>query len=102
MKLLLLLPAALLLAASASAQTEYTTPTQHRAENRRALRDAAKYPAKYKESHLSVTPKSLKRGQTGTPLPRDSRSNYRFDRTGTARASEPTAPGLRLTRKKQL
>ena len=101
MKLLLLLPA-LLLAASASAQTEYTTPAQHRSENRRALRDASKYPAKYKESHLAVTPKALKRGKTGTPLPRDSRNNYRFDRTGTARVSEPTSPGLRLTRKKQL
>jgi len=99
MKLLLLLPA-LLFAAAASAQTEYTTPAQHRAENRRALRDAAKYPAKYKESHLTVKPKLLKRGQTGTPLPRDGRRNYRFDHTGTARVSEPTAPGLRLTRKK--
>lgn len=99
MKLLLLLPA-LLFAAAASAQTEPATPAQHRAENRRALRDAKKYPAKYKDSHLAVSPKSLKRGQAGTPLPHDGRSKYHFNRTGTARVSEPTAAGLRLTRKK--
>lgn len=99
MKLLLLLPA-LLFAAAASAQTDYTTPARHRAENRRALRDAARYPAKYKDSHLAVSQKSLKRGQAGTPSSRDGRRHYRFDRTGTARVSEPTTPALRLIRKK--
>ena len=84
------------------AQIVANSPGRQRAENRRALRDAEKYPATYKDSHLNVTPAALRRGEPGHAQPRDGRGKYQFDKTGTPRVSEPTAPGARLTRKKQL
>jgi len=84
-----------------TAQISDKSLAQQRAENRRALRDAKKYPAEYKDSHLNVTHNALKRGEPGRPQPRDGRNQYRFDKTGTPRVSEPTAPSVRLMRKKQ-
>ena len=80
-----------------SAQT--TEPNQ-RVANRRALRDARKYPAPYKDSHLAVDKAALKRGDGGRPAkPNDGRQKYKFDKTGTARVSEPSTISLRLRKK---
>lgn len=98
--LIALLITGLFIATTASAQIVDSSPARQRAANRRALRDAAKYPAEYKDSHLAVDASSLKRGQTGRPIPADGRSAYRFDRTGIARISEPTTLSLRLNRRK--
>ena len=103
MKITVVLLVAGLLLSSASrvqAQIVANSPGRQRAENRRALHDARKYPAAYKESHLNVTPAALRRGEPGHPQPRDGRRKYQFDNTGTPRISEPTAPAARLTRKK--
>lgn len=86
---------------AAKAQLADLSPSKQRAANRRALREAKKYPAEYKESHLTVSRGALKRGEPGRPQPRDGRRRYKFDNTGTPRVSEPTAPGVRLMRKKQ-
>lgn len=84
---------------AASAQIE---PTNHRAEKRRALRDARKHPAPYKESHLAVTKATLKRGEGGrSPEAEAAAGSYRFDKTGAARVSEPSSLGLRLRKKKK-
>jgi hypothetical protein len=82
---------------SVSAQT--TEPNQRDA-NRRALRDARKYPALYKDSHLAVDKAALKRGDGGRAAkPNDGRQKYKFDKTGTARVSEPSTISLRLRKK---
>jgi len=84
---------------TASAQT---AETNQRAANRRSLRDARKYPAPYKESHLDVEKANLKRGDGGRPAqPNDGRQSYRFDNTGAARVNEPSTINLRLRKKKK-
>lgn len=86
-------------AANASAQIE---PTNQRAANRKALRDARKHPAPYKGSHLAVNKESLKQGAGGrTPATEAEASAYRFDKTGAARVSEPSTVSLRLRKKKK-
>ena len=85
---------------SASAQTVAASPARLRAENRRALREARKVEAEYKESHLAVNRDDLKRDQSRA-LPRDGRARYKFDHTGTAQVSEPSRVNLRLGRKKK-
>jgi len=76
--------------------------TNHRAQNRRALRDARKHPAPYKDSHLAVDKESLKRGEGGRSAERNrERSSYKFDNTGAARVSEPSNVSLRLRKKKK-
>jgi hypothetical protein len=104
MRCILLLSALLLLgigfAKPAAAQTKETSPARQRAENRRALRDSQKYPAEYKDSHLAVSRTDLRRGEGGqVGKPNDGRSHYKFDKTGTARVSEPKYPALRLRKK---
>jgi hypothetical protein len=66
------------------------------------LRDARKYPAPYKDSHLAVNKAALKRGDGGQKAqPKDGRQKYKFDNTGTARVSEPSTISLRLRKKKK-
>ncbi len=87
----------LLIGFSASAQI---SEPNHRVANRRALRDAQKYPAPYKDSHLTVDKAALKRGDGGRAAkPNDGRQKYKFDKTGTARVSEPSTVSLRLRKK---
>jgi len=86
------------------AQTKEVSPAKQRAANRKSLRDARQYPAPaaYKDSHLAVSRADLRRGEGGQPgQPHDGRDSYKFDKTGTPRVSEPTAPGLRLRKKKK-
>ena len=91
-----------LTAASAAAQTEYSTPAIQRAENRRALRDARKYKADYKDSHLAVSKDKLKQGSSPAgPQPNDGRDSYKFDHTGAAYMREPIHIGLRPGGKKK-
>ncbi|MDF7814364.1 hypothetical protein [Hymenobacter sp. YC55] len=98
MRLFALTVVLLLAGFTASAQT---TEPNHRAANRRALRDARKYPAPYKDSHLAVDKAALKRGDGGrAATPNDGRQKYKFDKTGTARVSEPSTISLRLRNKK--
>lgn len=76
--------------------------TNQRAQNRKALRDARKYPAPYKDSHLAVSKNDLKREGGGRSAEaNDDRDNYRFDNSGAARVSEPSTAGLRLRKKKK-
>ncbi|MBC6697314.1 hypothetical protein [Hymenobacter sp. BT190] len=87
---------------SATAASAQTQPVNRRAENRRALRDARKYPAPYKDSHLAVNKETLKPGEGGrTPEVEEEAAAYKFDKTGAARVSEPSPIGLRLRKKKK-
>lgn len=89
----------LLAGGSAFAQTH---EPNHRAANRRSLRDARQYPAPYKDSHLAVNKAALKRGDGGRQVqPNDGRQKYKFDNTGAARVSEPSTVSLRLRKKKK-
>lgn len=90
-------------APEARAQLESTSPAQQRAANRRALREAARVKAEYKESHLTVTKAELKQGGAGkqaTIKPTGTQAAYQFDRTGTPRVTEPSRLSLRLRKKK--
>ena len=92
-----------LMSTQAHAQLESTSPAEQRAANRKALRDARKFDAKYKESHLTVNKEELK-DQSGGRLavnpPTDERASYQFDRTGAPRVSEPSRFNFRLRRKR--
>ncbi|OUJ75945.1 hypothetical protein [Hymenobacter crusticola] len=91
-------------ARSAAAQIKETSPAKLRAANRRSLRESRQYPAPaaYKDSHLAVSRTDLRRGEGGQAgQPHDGRDSYKFDKTGTARVSEPIAPGLRPRKKKK-
>lgn len=105
MRRYLFLPVLLLWSAcatSAYAQLQPTSKAQQRAESRRALRDAKRFPAEYKESHLIVTKPELQEGNGGRLAvlePNDARSSYKFDKTGTPRVSESSRLPLRLRRK---
>lgn len=90
-------------AAPAWAQLESTSPAQQRTANRKALRDAEKFNARYKESHLTVTKQELKH-QGGCKqevlAPPPGQASYRFDRNGEPRVSEPSRLNLRLRKKR--
>lgn len=89
-------------ATQAHAQLAPTTKSQQRAESRRALKDAKRFPAEYKESHLAVTKPELKEGNGGRLAvlePNDARSSYKFDKSGMPRVSEPSRLNLRLRKK---
>ncbi|QNH62587.1 hypothetical protein [Hymenobacter sediminicola] len=97
--LLLLLGLFCFSAADVSAQI---VKTNQKVQNRRALRDARKYPAPYKDSHLAVNKDDLKREGGGRSVEaEDDRDSYKFDNTGAARVSEPSYPALRLRKKKK-
>jgi hypothetical protein len=51
------------------AQIVHKKPGQVKAANRRALRDAERTEAPYKDTHLTVKPERLKRGQSAQPRP---------------------------------
>lgn len=102
-----LLMGALLLALAAApkaqAQLESSSPASQRAASRRALRDARKVQAPYKESHLAVSKKQLRvkaAGRLAVLPPAAGQPDYKFSRDGTPRVSEPTKMHLRLRRKK--
>ncbi|UOQ72907.1 hypothetical protein [Hymenobacter cellulosilyticus] len=87
---------------AAAAQTEDMYPARKRAENRRALRDARKFKAEYKDSHLAVEKTDLKPGAAAKPQqPNDGRESYKFDNAGVPRVSEPAHIGLGLRKKKK-
>jgi hypothetical protein len=60
---------AMLGAQRADAQIVHKKPGQVKAANRRALRDAERTDAPYKDTHLNVKPARLKRGQSTQPQP---------------------------------
>jgi hypothetical protein len=87
------------------AQLEPTSPAQQRVANRKALRDAEKFNAKYKDSHLTVTKEELKHqgaGKQAVLAPPPGQASYRFNRDGTPRVSEPSRIGLRLRKKRDV
>jgi hypothetical protein len=87
---------ALLLAAPT--QTAPTSPAQQRAADRRARREAQATDADYKDSHLAVSRRQLKRGESA-PVP-GAADEPRFDRDGKPHVTEPKYPGLRLRKPK--
>jgi hypothetical protein len=89
-------------AAPAAAQLIDSSPGKQRAQNRRALRDARKYPADYKDSHLAVSKQNLRTGSSPAgAAPKDGRAEYKFDHTGAAYVKEPIGLGLRHGGKKK-
>jgi hypothetical protein len=86
----------------AQAQLASTSRGKQRTESRKALRDARRYPAEYKDSHLVVTKPELKEGNGGRLAalePKDEQKSYKFDRSGTPRVSEPSRVSLRPRKK---
>jgi hypothetical protein len=94
-----LLAAVLLLATTAAhAQIEASSPASQRAANRRALREARRTDAPYKDSHLDVSRLPLRHGDSAPIKP--VAGAPRFDRDGTSHVSEPKRLGLRLRKRK--
>lgn len=60
------------------AQIVHEKPSQVKAANRRALREARRTESPYKDSHLTVTPARLRRGQSTPRLP-ESRDEMRYN-----------------------
>ncbi|MBG8553057.1 hypothetical protein [Hymenobacter guriensis] len=91
------------LATPALAQTEYSSPAQQRAANRKALKDAEKQKNQYQDSHLGVTRQSFRAGEsTNQPRKKDGRNRYKYDHEGTPRYTPPAKdmiPKLRPIRK---
>jgi hypothetical protein len=79
-------------------QTEPNSPAQQRAAARRAQREAKATEAAYKDSHLDVAHRQLKRGESA-PI-QGAEDELRFDRKGKPHATEPKYPGLRLRKPK--
>ncbi|KAA9333219.1 hypothetical protein F0P96_09585 [Hymenobacter busanensis] len=88
---------------TASAQIDDRTSA--RRDARKAVRDARKYPVSddLKQAHLAVNKHALRPGESGDRLrnPKDERSRYRFDNTGTARVSDPSYQSARRKKKTQ-
>ena len=84
-------------ATPAHAQIAHEKPGKVKAANRRALREARRTDAPYKDTHLQVTRDQLKRGKSEQPAPEGSK-DLRF-RDGTPTVKEPGFLGL--GRKKQ-
>jgi hypothetical protein len=80
------------------AQTEPSSPAQQRAAARRAQREAKATDAAYKDSHLDVAHRQLKRGESAPIQGAD--DELRFDRKGKPHATEPKYPSLRLRKLK--
>ena len=87
------LVAGLLLATAAPAQIVPTSPARQRAEAKRAQREAAHTEAPYKDSHLEVSRRQLRRGATARPAP--VAGEPRFGRDGAPRVAKTKFPGLR-------
>jgi len=97
---LLWLAAALWLACgTAQAQIVREKPAQVKAANRRALREAKRTDAPFKDSHLDVTPARLKRGKSTQPQPEISQE-LRYK--GTAPSVKPAGfLGLRKEKRQR-
>jgi hypothetical protein len=87
------LVAGLLLATAPPAQIVPTSPARQRAEARRALRQAERADAPYKDSHLEVSRRQLRRGAAERPA--RVAGEPRFGRDGKPHVTEPKFPGLR-------
>lgn len=87
------LVAGLLLATAAPTQIVPTSPARQHAEARRALREAARTEVPYKDSHLEVSRRQLRRGATERPA--RVAGEPRFGRDGAPHVTEPKFPGLR-------
>ena len=80
------------------AQIAPLSPSQQRAANRQSLRDASHTAAPYKDTHLTVTPQQLRRGNTegppgvaNSPQPAPaSRRHLRLPRLHRRPQTEPT------------
>jgi hypothetical protein len=88
----------LLTTTAAHAQIEASSPASQRAANRRALREARRTDAPYKDSHLDVSRHPQRPGDSAPIKP--AMSEPRFDRDGTSHVSEPKRLGLRLRKRK--
>lgn len=88
-----LLLALALLVTPALAQIAPTSPAQQRAANRQALRDAHRTEADYKDSHLDVSSRNLRRGaaEAAAPVPHEPR----FGHNGQPRVAQPLFAGSR-------
>ncbi|SFQ20998.1 hypothetical protein [Hymenobacter arizonensis] len=93
----------LLSSQAASAQIVHEKPGQHKAATRRALRDAKRTDAPYKDSHLGVTAARLKRGQSDPPKlkPYDELDNeVDYEPEPVVQAKKSGFLGLRRNKKK--
>jgi hypothetical protein len=88
----------LLTTTAAQAQIESSSLASQRAANRRALREASRTAAPYKDSHLDLTRQHQRRGDSAPIKP--VAGEPRFDRDGTPHVSEPKRFGLRLRKRK--
>jgi hypothetical protein len=87
------LVAGLLLATAAPAQIVPASPAQQRAEAKRALREADHTDAPYKDSHLDVSRRQLRRGAAERPA--RVVGEPRFGRDGAPRVTKGKFLGLR-------
>ncbi|WP_426060402.1 hypothetical protein [Hymenobacter sp. B1770] len=103
LRLGLLLALALLLSSQvATAQIVHEKTAKHKAATRRALRDAKRTDAPYKDSHLGVTAARLKRGQSDPPKlqPYDELDNeVDYEPEPVVQAKKSGFLGLRLGKK---
>jgi hypothetical protein len=93
----------LLSSQAATAQIIHEKPGKHKAATRRALRDAKRTDAPYKDSHLEVTAARLKRGQSDPPKlkPYDELDNeVDYEPEPVVQAKKPGFLGLRRAKKK--
>jgi hypothetical protein len=93
------LAAGLLLAAgSTQAQIAPPKPAKVNAANRRALREADRTDAPYKDTHLGVPRERLKRGGSDKQFPEGSDA-LRYKRGTAPNAKEPNIFGIRPKKK---
>jgi hypothetical protein len=89
---------ALLLAAPAHAQIARVKPGKVDAANRRALREANRTDAPYKDSHLEVPRERLKRGASDPQIPEGSDA-LRFKKGVAPNVKEGNIFGIRRKKK---
>ena len=82
-----------LLATAAPAQIAPTSPSQQRAADRRARREAQRTETPYKDGHLAAASQPQRRGSAGRPA--RVAHEPRFGRNGAPRVAKPLLPGLR-------
>jgi hypothetical protein len=89
----------LLLASAARAQIAPTKPSRQQAAARQALREADRTDAPYKDSHLDVSRRQMRRGVSTQPT--RMADEPRFGRDGRPRVTQPRFPGLRRRSKNE-
>lgn len=94
----LLVVGGLLSSPAADAQIVRAKPSQVKAANRRALREAQRTDSPYKDSHLSVTPARLKRGESTQPQPEIS-SDVRYKKGNSPNLRPSSVLNLRHKKK---